>query len=161
MIRLHHKNRSMSLNFKSNEKVLTLGVEMEIQILDGETLELTPRAEEILTLVNTDKLVKEMFRSTLELTTGICENAQQAGRELEHVMKDVRAAGKKIGTKFSGTGTHPLADYNERILSRSDRYHELMDKNQWLIRRMAVYGLHVHLGMPTGDECIRYNNFFL
>jgi carboxylate-amine ligase len=36
-----------------------------------------------------------------------------------------------------------------------------MEKNQWLIKRMAVYGLHVHIGMKNGDECMRYNNFFL
>jgi carboxylate-amine ligase len=26
---------------------------------------------------------------------------------------------------------------------------------------MAVYGLHVHIGMLDGDSCIRFNNFFL
>ena len=46
-------------------------------------------------------------------------------------------------------------------MSDSPRYHELLDRNQWLIRRMAVYGLHVHLGMPSGDACIRYMNAFL
>jgi carboxylate-amine ligase len=62
---------------------------------------------------------------------------------------------------FAGTGTNPVARYGDRKLSSSPRYLELMDRNQWLIKRMAVYGLHVHIAMPDGDACIRYNNFFL
>lgn len=151
----------MSLDFKHNLHTLTLGVEMEIQLLDKETLLLTPRAEEILTLVKSKKLVKEMFRSTLELVTGVCDDAHDIGKELKDVLNQVRMAGERTGISFSGTGTHPIADYNERILSSSSRYHLLLDRNQWLIRRMAVYGLHVHIGMKDGDDCMRFNNFFL
>jgi len=151
----------MTLDFKKNLETLTLGVEMEIQLLDHQTLELTPRAEDILTIVNSSKLIREMFRSTLELITSVCHNVHEVGNDLKAVLQQVQIAGKKTGIRFSGTGTHPVADYNERILSKSERYHTLLDRNQWLIRRMAVYGLHVHIGMKDGDDCIRFNNFFL
>ncbi len=151
----------MNLDFKNNLHSLTLGVEMEIQLLDKKTLLLTPKAEEILALVKSKKLVKEMFRSTLELVTGVCDDAHDIGKELKEVLSQVRKAGERTGICFSGTGTHPVADYNERILSSSPRYHLLLDRNQWLIRRMAVYGLHVHIGMKDGDDCMRFNNFFL
>ena len=49
----------MTLDFKNNHNSLTLGVEMEIQLLDKETLNLTPRAEDILALVKKPGLVKE------------------------------------------------------------------------------------------------------
>ena len=151
----------MGLDFKNNTNTLTLGVEMEIQLLDRHTLALTPRAEEILTLVKNNRLVKEMFRSTLELITDVCHDVHEVGKDLKEIVHQVKQAGQKTGILFSGTGTHPLADYNERILSESSRYHQLLDRNQWLIRRMAVYGLHVHVGMKDGDDCIRFNNFFL
>ena len=151
----------MTLNFKNNLNTLTLGVEMEIQLLDQQSLLLTPRAEEMLILVKGHKLVKEMFRSTLEIITGVCDDVHEIGRDLRETLAAVRKAGEKLGIKFSGTGTHPMADYNDRILSSSSRYHQLLDRNQWLIRRMAVYGLHVHIGMKNGDDCIRFNNFFL
>ena len=151
----------MSLDFKNNSRTLTLGVEMEIQLLDQVKLELTPRAEDIMILVKNKRLVKEMFRSTLEIVTGVCNDVHEVGRDLNEVMEEVRKAGLKTGIRFSGTGTNPLANYNDRILSASDRYHQLLEKNQWLIKRMAVYGLHVHLGMKDGDECMRFNNFFL
>lgn len=151
----------MSLLFKHNAKSLTLGVEMEIQLLDQHTLLLTPRAEEILALINSKKLVKEMFRSTLELITDVCNDAHEVGEDLNELLRAVQKAGLKTGIRFCGTGTNPLANYNDRVLSRSERYHELLERNQWLIKRMAVYGLHIHIGMKSGDDCIRFNNFFL
>ena len=53
------------------------------------------------------------------------------------------------------------ADYNNRILSPSDRYQNCWIKNQWIIKRMAVYGLHVHIGMLNADECIKFNNYLI
>ena len=73
----------------------------------------------------------------------------------------VREVGQQLGLRFAGTGTHPVADYRDRLVSTGPRYHELLDRNQWIIRRMAVYGLHIHIGMRNGDECIRFNNFFM
>lgn len=151
----------MFLSFKPNTTPLTLGVEMEIQLLDAESLQLVPMAPAILELLQGDKLTKELFRSTLELITGVCQDVHEVKQDLSQTLERVNAAGKKLGITFSGTGTHPLADYNAQILSASTRYAELIDRNQWLIRRMAVYGLHIHIGMRDGDACIRFMNFYL
>lgn len=149
------------LAFVTNERQHTLGVEMELQVLNGRSLRLTPRAPEILDLVKDARLAKEMFRSTIELVTGICNTAREAVDDLAATLINVRKASDALGLRFAGTGTHPLADYNDRLVMDSERYHELLDRNQWLIRRMAVYGLHVHVGLPSGDACIRYMNAFL
>jgi len=151
----------MILPFTKNEKSLTLGVEMEIQLLNPKTLRLTPKAPDILKMIHHEKLTKEMFRSTLELVTGVCPTVHEVSEDLGYTLKEVMVACNAKEILLAGTGTHPAADYNNRILSASSRYHELLDRNQWLIRRMAVYGLHVHIGMHDGDACIRFNNFFL
>lgn len=151
----------MILPFKQNTKTLTLGVEMEVQLIDPHSLRLAPKAQEILKVVTHKKLTKEMFKSTLELITGVCENVQEVSIDLKGTLQEVQSICTEMDLLLAGTGTHPMADYNNRLISPSPRYHELLDKNQWLIRRMAVYGLHIHLGMANGDECIRFNNFFL
>jgi carboxylate-amine ligase len=151
----------MQLNFTTNESALTLGVEMEIQLLDPITLRLSPSAPEILRMIEHQRLTKEMFRSTLELVTGVCADVHEVHHDLGYTLKEVKVACHAKNLFLAGTGTHPLADYNNRILSDTPRYHELVDRNQWLIRRMSVYGLHVHIGMHDGDACIRFNNFFL
>jgi carboxylate-amine ligase len=149
------------LTFKENKNALTLGVEMELQVLDKDSLQLVPRASEIMEKIPGNKLAKEMFRSTIELVTGICSTVSEISADLRNTVSQVREVGHQLGLRFAGTGAHPIADYTDRIVSVGQRYHELLARNQWIIRRMAVYGLHIHIGMRNGDECIRFNNFFL
>jgi glutamate---cysteine ligase / carboxylate-amine ligase len=148
-------------DFTPSARPLTLGVEMELQVLDAQTLRLTPRTPEILELIDDPHLAKEMFRSTIELVTGICDSASQAHRDLDGTFNKVLEVSRPLGLRFAGTGTNPLGDYNDRLVSHSERYLKLLDRNQWLVRRAAVYGLHVHLGMVSGDACIRFLNAFL
>lgn len=151
----------MALNFKENTENLTLGVEMELQVLDAERLVLTPRSLEIIHAINSDRLTKEMFRSTLEIITGVCKDVHEVHNDLSASIEKVKAYASKNNIRFAGTGTHPLAMYRDRITSTGQRYQDLVDRNQWLIKRMAVYGLHIHIGMHNADECMQYNHFFL
>jgi carboxylate-amine ligase len=149
------------LVFRGNEKILTLGVELEFQVLDQHALLLVPRASEIIERVDQPGIKPEFFQSSLEVVTGICDSVHDADRELKHALRIVRSNAADLGLKVSSSGTHPEADYRDRLVTPSKRYHELMDRNQWIIRRMAVYGMHIHLAMRSGDACIRYHNFFL
>jgi carboxylate-amine ligase len=149
------------LEFKQNAQTLTLGVEAEYQLIDKETLQLVPRAPDLLDAVRHPRLIGEMFQSTIEVITGICPDAREAGRQLDEGLAIIRPHLDRLGIGLAGTGTNPLADYQDRLVSAGPRYFKLTERNQWLIRRMAVYGMHVHIGMADGDACIRYNNFFL
>ena len=151
----------MSLPFKENAYPLTLGVELELQVLDQQTLLLTPRAKEIISAAKNSKLTPEMFQSTLEVVSGVCRDVHEVDRDLTTSMEEILAVSNTLGLTLSSTGTHPLADYRDRLITDKERYHQLIDRNQWLIRRMAVYGMHIHLGMKSGDDCIRFGNFFL
>lgn len=151
----------MKLDFQGNATQLTLGVEMELQVLDASTLLLIPRSSEIIQALQSPQLAKEMFRSTLEIVTGICNDVHHVHDDFVRSLEAVREYAGKNHIRFAGTGTHPKAMYQDRITSAGKRYQDLMDRNQWLIRRMAVYGLHVHIGMRDADTCMRFNHFFL
>ena len=154
-------HRKKPLEFKQNAEALTLGVELELQVLDGESLLLTPRAADVMERGEDEKLKPEFFQSTLEVITDVCHTLHAVESDLKHSLQLVSAKAHTLNLKIASTGTHPLADYRERLITPSKRYEELIDRNQWIIRRMAVYGMHVHIGMPSGDACIRYNYFFM
>ena len=154
-------NKQDEIQFTSNG-VLTLGVEIELQLIDPKTGNLASRAEELLNATNHLKNVKpEFYLSTVEVNTNICENVHEVNRDLSETLNALNPISKGLGINFSSTGVHPFAKYSDCIISPTERYQELIDRNQWLTRRMTVYGLHVHLGMASGDDCIRYNNFFM
>jgi carboxylate-amine ligase len=155
------KSDLMHLPFQGSKQELSLGVELELQVLDGKSLLLTPRTSEIIESLDEEKFKQEFFQSTLEVVTGICNDVGEVEKDLSHSLMLVKERTSQLGLKLSSTGTHPLADYRDRLITPSPRYHELIDRNQWLIRRMAVYGMHIHIGMRSGESCMRYNYFFM
>ena len=149
------------INFQSSGR-LTLGVEIELQLIDRETFNLAPRAEDVLALASgLPSITKEFYLSTVEINSRKCADVHEIGRDLDDSIRQLEKIGDSLGLSLSTTGCHPFARYADCIITPTPRYNELIDRNQWLTRRMTVYGMHVHLGMSSGDECIRFNNFFL
>jgi carboxylate-amine ligase len=42
-----------------------------------------------------------------------------------------------------------------------ERYKSVLEREQWIARRLAIFGLHIHLGMRDGDHAIRMMNALL
>lgn len=149
------------ITFRSNG-VLTLGVEIELQLIDPLTQNLASRAEELLAATQHIKSIKpEFYLSTIEINTEKCADVKAIEKDLSAALAKLKPIAEGMGIQFSTTGSHPFARYSDCIISPTERYQELIDRNQWLTRRMTVYGLHVHIGMASGDDCIRFNNFFM
>lgn len=149
------------LQFVQNEKPFTLGVEWELQVIDTDSGQLTPRALNILDSVGDPHFVKELFQSTLEINTDVCASVQEVEANFKSLLPKLLPACETFRVRYATTGTHPVSHFMERVITPTPRYYELIDRNQWLARRTAVYGLHVHIGMRSGDHCAEMNNFFL
>ncbi|MCM2280467.1 MAG: YbdK family carboxylate-amine ligase [Bdellovibrionaceae bacterium] len=139
-----------------------LGVEVEIQIVDNQTGDLKPLGLEILEELkdarNSVRGKAEIFQSMLELDTPICENAFQAGDSLRQSLQAIRKLARAREAQIIMAGTHPFANYSDRLLSPSGRYYSLIERNRWIAKRLQIFGLHVHLGMKSGDHAIAMNN---
>lgn len=155
------KGNAEEINFQSHGE-LTLGAEIELQLIDPEHSNLVPKADILLKEAKTSlkKLKPEFYLSTLEINTNKCVDVQEIDNDLSESFSSLIEMGKKDNIVFATTGCHPFSRYADCVITPSPRYNELIDRNQWLTRRMTVYGLHVHIGMKNGDECIRFNNFF-
>jgi carboxylate-amine ligase len=154
-------NEDEEIYFRSNG-VLTLGVEIELQLIDAASHSLCSRAAEVLErTAHIEKIKPEFYLSTIEINTDKCNTVQNAEEDLMQTIRLLQFSTKNMGIEFATTGSHPFSKYCDWIISPTERYQELIDRNQWLTRRMSVYGLHVHLGMASGEECIRFNNFFM
>ncbi len=152
---------SPMLEFAQSESY-TLGVEVELQIVDKQTLELSPKASELLSRWDgSPKVQPEIFQSMIELSTGICATPADAENDLRETARKLLPIARSQGVRFISTGTHPTARYLERKLYPADRYHGLIARNQWIARRLMIFGLHVHIGMPDAETCIAVQNEML
>ncbi len=135
---------------------------MELQVVDPATLDLTPAAPRLFERLAGDPHVKpELFQSMVEVCTGICANTADARRDLSAVVERLKKACAAEGVALAANGSHPFAKHRERLVYPAERYARLIDRNAWIARRLMVFGLHVHLGMPSGDRAAQVINGFL
>jgi carboxylate-amine ligase len=148
------------IRFKPNG-FLTLGVEIEMNLVDAEG-HLQNRAEEVLKAGSALKKLKPEFRlDVLEVNTGICQDVHAAESDLKSSFASLAAITDGMGIQFTSTGSHPKANFHESKIWPDPRYQAQVNRFGRLIMRAHIMGLHVHLGVNSAQECIRYNNFFM
>jgi carboxylate-amine ligase len=51
-------------------------------------------------------------------------------------------------------GTHPITDWQTQQVSPKERYLQLVERMQWLARRLQIFGVHVHVGVRAPEKAI-------
>jgi len=97
----------------------------------------------------------------IEITSGISENIQQCQANLHHTLQRLQDITQKMGLALISCGTHPFQKWDERQIYPKSRYLRLLNKYQWLAKRMNIYGIHVHVGIENGDKLIRILNHLI
>ena len=154
----------MAIDFAHNSRP-TIGVEMELHLVDAQTGDLVSIANEVLDELGADhphgehpKAKHELFQSTVEVITGVCDGPEEVRADLQATIDEVRSRlGPRNATVMS-CATHPFALAAEQRVSPDPRYHQLIDTMQWPARRLLICGMHIHVGIPDGQQAIRVIN---
>ena len=124
----------------------TVGLEEELMLLDAGTLDLAPRASEVVDAHAGDSRFKrEMPAAQLEIVTAPHDTVPAAVRELARARADL-AAGVGDGLRVAGAGAHPFA-VGLGPLSPGPRYAAIGAEYASVARRQLVFGLHLHLSL--------------
>jgi carboxylate-amine ligase len=150
----------MHIEFTSSPRS-SLGVEWELQLVDRDSRELAPAASAILGQLGLGhpdgehpKAKHELFESTIEIITGVCGTVAQAEADLGETLAEVTASAHERNLTPVCSGTHPFTDWKTQHVSDLPRYHQLIDRMQWLGRRLQIFGVHVHVGVRSQDKAI-------
>ena len=138
----------------------TLGVELELQIVHPETMNLHAGSPAILQAVGHEhnRIKPELTQSTIEVITGICGTVAEATRDLAGSLRTLYAIGDREGFTFSASGTHPFGRWSQQAIYPTPRYEALVERIQWAARRLNIYGMHVHVGVGSGERAIAIGN---
>ena len=154
----------MGIEFNPSERC-TLGVEVELQLVDRTTRQLATAASRILADLGAGypggehpKAKHELLESCIEMNTGICHTAAEAREDLGRTLKEVADAASAHDVALLCAGSHPFSDWHDQQISPSARYAALVDQMQWLARRMQIFGIHFHVGVRSADKAIRIAN---
>jgi carboxylate-amine ligase len=137
--------------------VLTLGVEEELMLVDAETLTQRPASSEVIPRVRADRgLVKhELFESIVELNSGICESPEAALAVIRGLRRATAEAAREIGCTIAAVGSHPTDIAGAQRIADEPHYRAFVEYAGPTARRQGVQGLHVHVGMPEAETCLR------
>ncbi len=147
----------MSYVFNAN-KTHTLGVEVELQLVDAESLELTNCVQEFLNRVPEqwkDAVKPEFMQSYCEINSDVCNTVTEIEDDLSAKLAWAQKTAEELGVRLLWSGTHPFSQWREQNISPGERYAWLADTMQFVARRLVVFGLHVHVGVDSGDKAIQ------
>ena len=137
---------------------LSLGVELELQLVNTHDYDLAPYSHEMLRLMSRFKLpgtvVPEMTSSMIEIATGICQSAVQVQDELAVIRDALVKSADKLNIAVVGGGTHPFQQWHEQRIYDKQRFRELHQLYGYLSKQFTVFGQHVHIGCPGADESL-------
>ncbi len=142
--------------FNSNAKP-TIGVELELGLVDAETMDLSSSVDRVLAAlpVGQENFFKpELMQSFLEINTGICETVAEAEADLREKIIALERVTDAVGLRLWWGATHPFSKWLDQRVTENDRYRQLVDLLQELARRLVTFGLHVHVGVDSGDKSV-------
>jgi carboxylate-amine ligase len=139
----------------------TLGIEEEYQVIDPVTRELTSHDQEIVTnaeKVLNDQVKAEMHQAVVEVGTNICEDIQDARKQVSHLRRSISNIAGDLGYKIGAAGTHPFSKWETQMITPNPRYDEIVNELQDTARSNLIFGLHVHVGMEDKNMAMHLVN---
>jgi carboxylate-amine ligase len=148
------------IEFKSNAEP-TVGIELELGLVDDETMALTNSYGLLSARLTAEGFPEteagykpELMQSVLEINTGVCHTIGQAEADLRQKIMNVESAADALGLRLWWGGTHPFSSWNEQRVTPDERYLNLVNLLQEMARRLVTFGLHVHVGVDSGDKAV-------
>src|SRR5947199_3811396 len=136
----------------------TIGIEEELMILDGESLELVNAIETLLEPAPLGEIKPELMESVLEISTDPCPTVTLAGEQLRSLRGQVIQTAASKGMTIGAAGTHPFARWEDQRIVARPRYRDLISALRFVARQELIFGVHVHVGIDDPDKAIHVAN---
>jgi carboxylate-amine ligase len=147
----------MPLEFKPSTP-LTLGVELELMVLNTHDYNLVRGAPDLLARlekVQLDGEVKpEITESMIEVNSSVNTNYDDLRRELKSVRDAIVVAAQRLNVAVSGGGSHPFHKWKEQRIFPTERFQRVSALYGYLAKQFTVFGQHIHVGVANGDDAV-------
>ena len=137
---------------------LTLGVELELQLVSPSDFDLCDAANDMLDLLARKPFpgdVKpEMTQSMIEISTDVFTRYEPLLAQLRAIRDQLLKAGDRLNVGLCGGGTHPFQRWFHQRIFAKPRFHELSALYGYLAKQFTVFGQHVHVGCDNADQAL-------
>ena len=148
----------MPLEAFKESKSLTMGVELELQLVNTYDFDLSSSANDLLELLGRKAfpgvVTPEMTQSMIEVATGIHTEHAPLLTQLVDIRNTLVSACDRLNIEIAGGGTHPFQRWFEQRIFARPRFKELSGLYGYLAKQFTVFGQHVHIGCASADEAL-------
>ena len=148
----------MPLEPFGKSQALSLGVELELQLVNSVDFDLTSGANDLLELLSRKPfpgtVTPEMTQSMIEIATGIQTAHAPLLAELHGMRDTLVKACERLNIEICGGGTHPFQRWSEQRVFAKPRFEQISQLYGYLAKQFTVFGQHVHVGCASGDDAL-------
>jgi len=148
------------IKFNSSPKP-TIGVEIELQLVDKKNLNLKNISSKILSEVSeefSNNIKCELIESMIEINTNICSNVEEVENDIRKILNHLDKILENHESEINCTSLHPFGIGKKQIITDNPRYKRIMKDLQMVGKRFISQGLHVHIGIDNPENAIKVNN---
>lgn len=150
------------LEFQSSTP-LTLGVELELMIVNRRDYNLTRGSDDLLTLLARNAhpydIKPEITQGMIEIATAVHSHIGTMVHELGAIRALLLGCAEKLNIGLAGGGSHPFQRWGEQRIYPKERYQLVSELYGYLAKQFTVYGQHIHIGCPDGDQAVRLTHY--
>jgi glutamate---cysteine ligase / carboxylate-amine ligase len=150
-------SESTTLEFQASN-LLTVGVELELQLVDRRTGDLTRGASDLIALVSKKpfpgEIKPEITESMLEISTSVHRAFAPLMAELIAMRDTLVAGADRLDIEVAGGGAHPFQRWYDRQIYDRPRFRHVAGLYGYLAKQFTVFGQHVHVGCENGTQAL-------
>ncbi len=133
---------------------LTIGIEEEYQIIEPESRELRPFIQKFLEqgqIVLQEQIKAEQLQCQVEVGSEVCRSIDEARQELIRLRRSIGHLASRNGLRIAAASSHPFSAWREQDVTDAERYIKLQESFGDVARRMLIFGMHIHIGVPDNE----------
>lgn len=143
--------------FKTSQS-LSLGVELELQLVSLSDLDLAAASPDMFELLGRKpfpgNVTPEVTESMIEISTDVHTKYPTLLAQLLDIRDTLVRAGNRLNVGICGGGTHPFQLWSDRRIFQKPRFKEVSVLYGYLTKQFTIFGQHVHIGCTSGDEAM-------
>ncbi|KTD55872.1 hypothetical protein Lsan_3424 [Legionella santicrucis] len=134
------------LDFNKSSEV-TIGVELEFQIIDPDSFSLVSRANDVLKNIQKSnyqqKIKPELTQSMIEINSSVHHEIKELYQDLHQLYDFLLQTGSQLNVFFCGGGVHPFQKWTTQNIFFKKKNIRVLQKNTNFLQKEPLYLVNI------------------
>lgn len=132
----------------------SIGVEMEFQLVDLKTMDLSNKVNELIDRVGADPCITpEAFQCSVEIKSNPQRNSEEVKQEIQGKIAKLMMHLDPLDIRLCSMGLHPFSK-TEAKTTESPRYKYLEESYPYITHHQMPFSTHLHVAVDSSQEAM-------